>query len=106
MHPDGDPVERLDVSWLQEQLLGPVLGIDNPRTNPRIQFVGGIHGTAGLEKRVKEGRAAVAFSLAPVRVGDLMDVADAGRNMPPKSTWFEPKLRSGLLVHTLEGMME
>ncbi len=99
--PSLDPVSRLDVSVLQDRLLAPVLGIDDPRTSPRIEFVGGIRGTAELEKAVATGRAAVAFSMYPVTVRQLMDIADAGQIMPPKSTWFEPKLRSGLFVHTL-----
>ena len=98
----SDPVGRLDVSVLQNRLLAPVLGIDDPRTSNRISFVGGIRGTAELSRRVDEGRDAVAFSLHPVSVDQMMDIADAGQIMPPKSTWFEPKLRSGLLVHTLE----
>ena len=98
----SDPVGRLDVSVLQNRLLAPVLGIDDPRTNTRISFVGGIRGAAELVKRVDSGRDAVAFSMHPVSVEQVMDIADAGQIMPPKSTWFEPKLRSGLLVHTLE----
>ena len=98
----SDPVGRLDVSVLQNRLLAPVLGIDDPRTATRISFVGGIRGTGELVKRVEEGRDAVAFSMYPVSVDQMMDIADAGQIMPPKSTWFEPKLRSGLLVHTLE----
>jgi uncharacterized protein (DUF1015 family) len=98
----SDPVGLLDVSVLQDRLLAPVLGIDDPRTNTRISFVGGIRGTAELTKRVDSGRDMVAFSMAPVTVGQMMDIADAGQIMPPKSTWFEPKLRSGLLVHTLD----
>lgn len=98
----SDPVGRLDVSVLQDRLLAPVLGIDDPRTNTRISFVGGIRGTAELTKRVDSGRDAVAFSMYPVTVRQMMDIADAGQIMPPKSTWFEPKLRSGLLVHTLD----
>jgi len=97
---DADPVSRLDVSVLQDNLLAPVLGVDDPRTNKRIDFVGGIRGTGELEDRVNSGRAAVAFSMFPVTVGQLMDIADAGQIMPPKSTWFEPKLRSGLFIHT------
>jgi uncharacterized protein (DUF1015 family) len=96
----ADPVSRLDVSVLQERLLAPVLGIDDPRTSKRVDFVGGIRGTAELVKRVDSGGAAVAFSMYPVTVQQLMDIADAGQIMPPKSTWFEPKLRSGLFVHT------
>jgi len=98
----ADPVGRLDVSVLQDRLLAPVLGIDDPRTNTRISFVGGIRGTAELVKRVDGGRDAVAFSMYPTTVPQMMDIADAGQIMPPKSTWFEPKLRSGLLVHTLD----
>jgi len=98
--PDADPVSRLDASVLQDNLLAPILGIDDPRTNKRIDFVGGIRGTDALEERVKSGGAAVAFSLFPVTVDQLMDIADAGQIMPPKSTWFEPKLRSGLFIHT------
>lgn len=93
--------ENLDVSILQDFLLNPVLGIDDPRTNKRIDFVGGIRGTKELEKLVNSGKAAVAFSLFPVSVSDLMKISDAGEIMPPKSTWFEPKLRDGLLVHLI-----
>jgi len=96
----ADPVSRLDVSVLQDRLLAPVLGIDDPRTSKRVDFVGGIRGTKELEERVTSGRAAVAFSMYPVTVDQLMDIADAGQIMPPKSTWFEPKLRSGLFIHT------
>jgi uncharacterized protein (DUF1015 family) len=99
---EADPVGRLDVSVLQDRLLAPVLGIDDPRTNTRISFVGGIRGTGELTRRVDSGRDAVAFSMVPVTVAQMMDIADAGQIMPPKSTWFEPKLRSGLLVHTLD----
>ena len=97
-----DPVASLDVSILQDRVLGPLLGIDDPRESDRIDFVGGIHGTAELERRVDAGEAAVAFSFHPTTIGQLMAVADAGLLMPPKSTWFEPKLRSGLLVNTLD----
>jgi uncharacterized protein (DUF1015 family) len=96
----ADPIARLDVTVLQERVLGPLLGIDDPRTSNRIEFIGGIRGTGELERRVKEGRAAVAFSMYPTTVEQLMDIADAGAIMPPKSTWFEPKLRSGLFIHT------
>ncbi|MBT3193006.1 MAG: DUF1015 domain-containing protein [Verrucomicrobia bacterium] len=100
---DGsDPVAALDVSYLQDNLLAPLLGIDDPRTSKRIDFVGGIRGTDELERLVDSGRGAVAFSMSPVSVDQMMDIADADRIMPPKSTWFEPKLRSGLLVHTLD----
>jgi uncharacterized protein (DUF1015 family) len=98
----GDPVASLDVALLQDRVLGPLLGIGDPRTDDRIDFVGGIRGTKELEKRVNDGRAAVAFSLHPTTTEQLMAIADAGMIMPPKSTWFEPKLRSGLLVHTLD----
>ncbi len=94
-----DPIGSLDVSVLQDRLLAPVLGVADPRTDTRIDFVGGIRGTAELEGRVKSGRAAVAFSMYPTTVAELMAIADAGAIMPPKSTWFEPKLRSGLFVH-------
>ncbi|MEI7812172.1 MAG: DUF1015 family protein [Ignavibacteria bacterium] len=93
--------DNLDVSVLQNYLLRPILNIDDPRTNKRIDFIGGIRGTSELESLVNSGRAAVAFSLYPVSVGELMDIADAGEIMPPKSTWFEPKLRDGLLVHLI-----
>ncbi|MCL1920906.1 MAG: DUF1015 family protein [Kiritimatiellaeota bacterium] len=99
---EADPVGRLDVSVLQDRLLAPVLGIADPRTDTRISFVGGIRGTGELVKRVDAGRDAVAFAMYPVTVAQMMDIADAGQIMPPKSTWFEPKLRSGLLVHTLD----
>ena len=98
--PAADPVSRLDVSVLQDRLLAPILGINDPRTSKRIDFAGGIRGTAELTKRVDSGEAAAAFSMHPVTVGQLMDIADAGQIMPPKSTWFEPKLRSGLFIHT------
>ena len=93
--------DRLDVSVLQDHLLAPVLGIQDPRTDRRIQFVGGIRGTAELEKLVNAGHAAVAFSLYATTLDDLMNVSDAGEIMPPKSTWFEPKLRDGLLSHLI-----
>ncbi len=97
---EGDPVGRLDVSILQEKVLGPLIGIRDPRTDPRISFVGGIRGMRELGRRVNEG-AAAAFALYPTSMDDLMAIADAGMIMPPKSTWFEPKLRSGLLIHEL-----
>jgi len=93
--------EKLDVSILQNFLLNPVLDIDDPRTNTRIDFIGGIRGTAELEKLVDSGKAVVAFSLYPVGLDDLMNISDAGEVMPPKSTWFEPKLRDGLLTHLI-----
>ena len=95
----ADPVSRLDVSVLQDKLLGSVLGITDVRTSKRIDFVGGIRGTGELVKRV-DSEGGVAFSMYPVTLGQLMDIADAGQIMPPKSTWFEPKLRSGLFIHT------
>ena len=95
----SDPIRSLDVSVLQDRLLGPVLGIGDPRTDKRIDFVGGIRGTAELEKRIGSGNFAVAFSMHATTVAELMAIADAGETMPPKSTWFEPKLRSGLFVH-------
>ncbi len=96
---EKDPVASLDVSILQQNLLGPVLGINDPRTDKRIDFVGGIRGMGELEKRVESGEMKVAFSMFPTRIDQLMAIADAGQIMPPKSTWFEPKLRSGLVVH-------
>jgi len=97
---DSDPVERLDVSILQNCLFKPILGIDDPRVDKRIDFVGGIRGLGELEKRVNGGMAA-AFSMYPTTLDDLMAIADAGKIMPPKSTWFEPKLLSGLFIHDL-----
>ncbi|MDD4871546.1 MAG: DUF1015 family protein [Kiritimatiellae bacterium] len=97
----NDPVSALDVSYLQNNLLDPLLGIKDPRTDKRIEFVGGIRGTGELVKRVDSGKGVVAFSMYPVTVDQMMAIADAGSVMPPKSTWFEPKLRSGLLIHTL-----
>lgn len=99
--PAADPVESLDASILQRNLLAPILGIDDPRTSKRINFVGGIRGTLELERLVDSGRYAVAFSLHAVTMDQLLDVADNGSVMPPKSTWFEPKLRSGLVIHLL-----
>ena len=97
---ESDPVDRLDVSIMQNMLLGPILGIKDPRTDKRIDFVGGIRGLKELEERVAKDME-VAFSLFPTTLDDLMDIADAGMVMPPKSTWFEPKLRSGLFIHKL-----
>ena len=97
----ADPVEGLDVSLLQNLLLQPVLGILDPKTDARIDFVGGIRGLKELERRVHED-CAVAFAMYPTSIQELFAVADAGRLMPPKSTWFEPKLRSGLCIHSLE----
>ncbi|GAK54907.1 uncharacterised conserved protein UCP033563 [Candidatus Vecturithrix granuli] len=97
---EDDPIARLDVSILQNNLLSPILGIHDPKTDKRIDFVGGIRGLQELEKRVKAGMK-VAFSMHPTSINDVMAVADAGKTMPPKSTWFEPKLRSGLFIHKL-----
>jgi uncharacterized protein (DUF1015 family) len=96
-----DPVEQLDVSVLQKHLLGPVLGIDDPRTSKRIDFVGGIRGLGELERRVNSGEMSVGFALTPTSIEELLAIADAGKIMPPKSTWFEPKLRDGMVVHFL-----
>lgn len=100
MSPDGI-VDSLDVSILQDRLLDPILGIKDVRTDKRIDFIGGMRGTKELERIVNEGKAAVAFSLFPTTIDDLLRVSDAGEIMPPKSTWFEPKLRDGLLIHTI-----
>jgi uncharacterized protein (DUF1015 family) len=100
---EDDPVGSLDVTLLQERILAPLLGIGDVRTDPRIDFVGGIRGIAELERRVASGEAEVAFALHPVTVQQLMAIADAGQIMPPKSTWFEPKLRDGLLIHEIGG---
>ncbi len=97
--PAGDPVATLDVSILQDRVLGPILGIEDPRQDGRIRFVGGIEGPRALERLA--GTDGVAFSLFPTSVDELMAVSDAGLLMPPKSTWFEPKLRSGLFVRRL-----
>jgi uncharacterized protein (DUF1015 family) len=98
---EADIVDRLDVSILQNNLLRPLLGIQNPRTDKRIHFVGGIRGNDELVKLVDSGRFAVAFSLYPTSISELIELADQDQIMPPKSTWFEPKLRSGLFVHLL-----
>jgi len=97
---EDDAVDSLDVSILQNNLLTPILEIEDPRTDQRIEFVGGIRGLEELEKRVRAGMK-VAFSLYPTSIEELMKVADAKRLMPPKSTWFEPKLRSGIFIHKL-----
>ena len=97
----SDPIERLDVTLLQKQILAPVFGIDDPRTSKRINFVGGIRGTAELEKLVNSGEYACAFSMFPTSIEDLMSIADAGGIMPPKSTWFEPKLRDAMFCHLI-----
>ncbi|MDH5436573.1 MAG: DUF1015 domain-containing protein, partial [Gammaproteobacteria bacterium] len=98
----NDPVKRLDVSLLADNLIEPFLGISDPRTDNRIDFVGGIRGLGELEKRVNSGDMAIAFSMYATRMEDLMAVADAGEVMPPKSTWFEPKLADGVVSHVLD----
>lgn len=96
-----DPIEKLDVTLLQKYVLAPLFGIDDPRTSKRINFVGGIRGTAELEKLVSSGEYACAFSMFPTSIEDLMTIADAGGIMPPKSTWFEPKLRDAMFCHII-----
>ena len=96
-----DPVEGLDVSILQNNVLKPVFGIIDPKTDKRIDFVGGIRGTKELERRVNSD-CKIAFAMYPTSIQELFNVADAGLLMPPKSTWFEPKLRSGLFIHEIE----
>jgi uncharacterized protein (DUF1015 family) len=98
---DADAASRLDVSRLQETVLSPILGIHDVRTDKRIEFVGGVRGTSELERLVDSGHVAAAFSMYPVTIRDLMNIADSGGIMPPKSTWFEPKLRDGLLSHLI-----
>ncbi len=98
----NDPVDQLDVSILMNNLLAPILGIGDPRKDKRIDFVGGIRGLEELKRRVDSGEMQVAFALYPTSIEDLMAIADAGKIMPPKSTWFEPKLRSGLIIHLLD----
>jgi uncharacterized protein (DUF1015 family) len=100
--PTGDPVAKLDASLLTDNLLAPILDIKDLRRDSRIDFVGGIRGRAGLEGPVDSGEMAVAFAVFPVTMDDLMAVADANEVMPPKSTWFEPKLADGLVSHLLE----
>ena len=97
----SDPIEKLDVTLLQKYVLAPIFGIDDPRTSKRIHFVGGIRGTAELEKLVNSGECACAFSMFPTSIEDLMTIADAGGIMPPKSTWFEPKLRDAMFCHMI-----
>ena len=97
-----DPIGSLDVSLLQDRILTPILGVGDPRTDTRIEFVGGIRGTGELERRVKSGEMAIGFAMYPTTLDQLIAVSDAGLIMPPKSTWFEPKLRSGLFVHLLD----
>ena len=100
--PANDPVASLDVSLLQDHLLAPILGIGDPRTDERIDFVGGIRGLEELQRRVDSGEMAAGFALFPTRMAALMAVADANEVMPPKSTWFEPKLADGLVSHVLD----
>jgi uncharacterized protein (DUF1015 family) len=100
--PADDPIASLDVAILQNNLLAPILGIGDPRSDDNIDFVGGIRGLKELEKRVDSGEWTVAFALHPTAIEQLFDVADARKVMPPKSTWFEPKLRSGLIVRPLD----
>ena len=97
----ADPIEKLDVTLLQKHVLAPIFGIDDPRTSKKINFVGGIRGTAELEKLVNSGEYACAFSMFPTSIEDLMQIADAGGIMPPKSTWFEPKLRDAMFCHMI-----
>jgi uncharacterized protein (DUF1015 family) len=97
----NDPIEKLDVTLLQKYVLAPLFGIDDPRTSNRINFVGGIRGTGELEKLVNQGDYACAFSMFPTSIEDLMTIADAGGIMPPKSTWFEPKLRDAMFCHMI-----
>ena len=96
-----DPIGALDVSILQSNILSGLLHINDPRTDKRVDFVGGIRGLEGLQKRVDSGEMAAAFACYPVQLSELFAVADSGRVMPPKSTWFEPKTRDGLVVYTL-----
>jgi uncharacterized protein (DUF1015 family) len=96
-----DPIEKLDVTLLQKYVLQPIFGIDDPRTSKEINFVGGIRGTAELERLVDSGEYACAFSMFPTSIHDLMNIADAGGIMPPKSTWFEPKLRDAMFCHMI-----
>lgn len=98
----ADPVNSLDIAFLQNQVLNPFFGISDPRTSDEVDFIGGIRGLEELVKLVDSGRFTVAFAMHPTSVDELMNIADAGKVMPPKSTWFEPKLRSGLLVHALD----
>jgi uncharacterized protein (DUF1015 family) len=97
----GRPVDLLDVALLQDRVLAPLFGIEDPRTSTRIAFVGGIRGTDALEKQVDSGEFACAFSMFPTGILDLMAIADAGQVMPPKSTWFEPKLRDAMFCHRI-----
>ena len=105
-YPDDDPVDRIDGAILQVNLLAPILGIEDPRTSDNIAFVGGIRGLGELVDMVDKGKGGetfvAAFAMHPTTIEDVMSVADAGRTMPPKCTWFEPKLRSGLVVHLMD----
>jgi uncharacterized protein (DUF1015 family) len=96
-----DPIEKLDVTLLQRYVLDPIFGVEDPRTSKRINFIGGIRGTGELEKAVNSGDYACAFSMYPTSIEDLMAIADAGGIMPPKSTWFEPKLRDAMFCHLI-----
>ena len=96
----GDPVDDLDVSILQDHVLDPLLGIRDPKTDPRLRFVGGVRGLGELVRLTGQTSENVAFAMYPTSMEELLAVADSGRLMPPKSTWFEPKLRSGLFIHT------
>jgi uncharacterized protein (DUF1015 family) len=98
---DNDPIGVLDVTILSEKILEPILNIKDLRTDKRIEFVGGLRGLGELERRVNSGEMKVAFALYPVSMKQLIDIADSGKIMPPKTTWFEPKLRSGLVLHSL-----
>ena len=100
--PEKDPIGRLPITLLNRNLIEPILGIADPRTDKRIDFVGGGRGLRELERRVNSGEMAVAFALYPTAMDDLMAVADAGGIMPPKSTWFEPKLADGMVSHVLD----
>jgi uncharacterized protein (DUF1015 family) len=99
---DNDPIGVLDVTILTNQILSPILDIQDLRRSKRIDFVGGIRGLSELKKRVDSGEMKVAFALYPVSMNQLITIADSGNIMPPKSTWFEPKLRSGLVIHLLD----
>ena len=98
---NNDPVDGMDVPLLQNNILGPILNIEDPKTDDRIEFVGGIRGLDFLETRNRQYKHAVSFAMYPISMEELFAVADAGRLMPPKSTWFEPKLRSGLFIHEI-----
>ena len=100
--PENDPIGRLPITLLTRNAIEPLFGITEPRTDKRIDFVGGARGLIELERRVKSGEMSAAFALYPTQIGDLMSVADAGAIMPPKSTWFEPKLADGMVSHVLD----